>query len=348
MSAPKRDGGGPEYRVLVTGATGFIGGEVVRELARHGHEVVAFVRDPAKARRLGVSGDRIRTAVGDLADRASLETALVDCDAVVHLGALVDPALVSSEADVVRVNRDLAVELGELARAARVRRFVFASSIAAMGFWSGMATSESPCRPVSAYGRSKLEAERGLSALARPDFDVVVLRLPTVYGPGERYNFLELTRAVDRGVFRLIGDGRNVMPLCTTENAARTARGAVEGRLRCGVYLVADAEPYSMARIHRALCSALGKRRPRVRLPKPLALVAGALNQALAARVPAVPSLLTPARVRTLTVDQPFDVRPLLGAGIALDARLEHWVRSTVEDYRRRGELDSARDALTS
>jgi hypothetical protein len=106
------------------------------------------------------------------------------------------------------------------------------------------------------------------------------------------------------------------------------------------VYLVADAEPYPVTRIHRALCSALGIRTPRVRLPKPIAIFAGVLNHALAARV-SVPLLLTPARVRTMTADQPFDVRPLLAAGIEIDAPLEAWVRLTVEDYRRRAELRS-------
>jgi UDP-glucose 4-epimerase len=256
-------------------------------------------------------------------------------DAVVHAAAVVDPALAAQEDLVMRVNRDSAVALGELARAARVRRFVFVSSIAAMGFWSGTATSESACRPVTTYGKAKLEAERRLLELAAPDFDVIVLRLPTVYGPGERYNFLAWASAVDRGVFRLIGNGRNVMPLCTTRNAARAARGAVVGLLPSGVYLVADAEQYSVARIHRALCSALGKRTPRLRLPRTVAFVAGALNQAAAARIPSVPLLLTPARVRTLTVNQPFDVRPLLRAGIELDAPLEEWVGLTVAEYRR-------------
>jgi nucleoside-diphosphate-sugar epimerase len=324
---------------MVTGATGFVGRAVVAELVRRGHDVVALARDVNAARRLGIDGASVRLHSGDLADRASLASAASGCDAVVHAAALVDPALVADEAEVYRVNRDFAVELGRVARDAGIRRFVFVSSIAAMGFWSGAATSTSTCRPESAYGRAKLDAERGLLALATTGFDVVVLRLPTVYGPGERYNFLSWARAVDSGVFRLIGDGGNVMPLCTTANAARAAAHAAEGGLAGGVHLVADAEPYSMTRIHRALLGALGRREPLFRLPHSVAWIAGLANEIASSQVRGVPQILSRARVRTLTADQPFDVHPLLDAGVELDAPLEEWVEATVRDYRNRGAL---------
>jgi nucleoside-diphosphate-sugar epimerase len=324
-------------RVLLTGATGFVGQTLGHELHERGHSLASLVRgaDPsARLERAGVPG---RACPGGLEDANAVRAAVSGADVVVHAAAIVDPALQGDERALCHVNRDLTMELARLAKDAGVRRFVFVSSIAAMGFWSGIATSRSVCRPETAYGRAKLEAEQALASLASIDFEIVMLRLPTVYGPGERYNFLSWARAVDRKIFRIIGKGANVMPLCTTRNAALAVRGAVEGRLGGGVYLVADAEPYSVARIHRALLLAFGRDEPRLQLPRSLAWVAGFVNEAVAARVPGLPVLLTRARVRTLTVDQPFDVRPLLEAGIELDAPLEEWVGRTVEDYRRRG-----------
>jgi UDP-glucose 4-epimerase len=280
-----------------------------------------------------------RAQPGELGDRVALERALEGCDVVVHLAALVDPASDRDEEAQRRITCDATLELAELARKVGVRRFLFMSSIAAMGFFSGRATSGNACRPVSAYGRAKLAAERGLASMSRDRFDVVVLRPPTIYGPGERHNFLTWARAVEQGRFRLIGSGRNVFPLATTQNVARAVSAAVDGRLSRGTFLVADAEPYALVRIHRALLSALGRREPRLRLPRNLALAAGAANELLSGLVHVIPPVLTRARVRTLTADQPFDVSPLVSAGVELDAPLEHWVALTIADYRLRGLL---------
>jgi nucleoside-diphosphate-sugar epimerase len=148
-----------------------------------------------------------------------------------------------------------------------------------------------------------------------------------------------LVRAIDRGLFRLVGRGDNVLPLCTDLNAARAIVAAAHGRVDPGVILVADAEPYPMRRVHAAIARALGRRPPRMHLPLVLARAAGWLNETVSAHVPGVPTLLTRARVRTLVADQPFDVRPLLRAGVAIDAPLEAHVRATVDEQRASGVL---------
>ncbi|MEI8255526.1 MAG: NAD-dependent epimerase/dehydratase family protein, partial [Deltaproteobacteria bacterium] len=232
-----------------------------------------------------------------------------------------------------RENHDATVALARAARDAGVGAFVFVSSIAAMGFASGPVRRDGPCAPVTAYGRAKLEAERAVLGIDGPR--VVVLRPPTVYGPGERYNFLALTQSVARGVFRVIGSGWNVMPLCTRENVARACVAGAEGSVPAGIHHVADDARYSMNRVHRAITAALGVGHPRVHLPVPLALAAGLANEAVS--YIGAPLVLSRARVRTLTADQPFDVASLRDAGVALDARLESEVVRTVEDYRRAG-----------
>lgn len=329
-------------RVLLTGATGFVGKAIARELHEQGHALASLVRgaDPsARLERAGVPG---RACPGDLDDASAVRAAVAQADVVVHAGAVVDPALQADEAALFRVNRDLAVELGQIAKSEGVCRFVFVSSIAAMGFWSGVATGASVCLPETAYGRAKLEAERALSSLASPSFEVSVLRLPTVYGPGEKYNFLAWVRSVDRGLFRIIGNGENHFPLATTENVARVVCAAADGALTSGAYLVADREPYSMKRIHDAILKALGRAPIRRRIPVPIGLAAGVANEVVHRVWRRVPLVLTRARVRTLTVDQRFDVEPLQRAGVLLDAPLEEWVELTIRDYERRGVLRAA------
>lgn len=343
-------------RVLVTGATGFIGQVVARMLmggegggrgsrdsARDERDfarnsVRLLVRPGASQQRLAALGlGGAEVVLGDLLDEGSLARAVSGCAAVIHLAAVVAPSLQGDEAAVERVNHLAAVELARRAREAGCERFVFISSIAAMGFFSGLASAESPCLPETAYGRAKRDAEVGILALQRSGFFPVVLRPPTVYGPGERYNFLSLTRSVRGGLFRVIGPGENTMPLCTCENVARAAIAAALGRVPFGVHLVADDAHYSMNRIHAALASALGVRRPRLRLPRVVAQGAGAANELLHRF--GAPLVLTRSRVRTLTVDQPFDVSSLRAAGVGLDAPLEQAVAATVAEYRSAGVL---------
>lgn len=322
--------------ILVTGATGFIGREVTARLSGRAHSLALLVRGPRAEQRIAAMGLSGSVIEGDLEDAHALDRAVHGIDAVVHLAAIVSPALQRDTGSVRRVNRDGAVMLARAAQRAGARRFVFVSSIAAMGFFSGVATKDSICRPVTDYGRAKLEAERALLEMRASAFDVIVLRPPTVYGPGESYNFLEWVRAIHRGMFRVIGHGNNRFPLATTENVARAACAAAEGQLPGDVYLVADREPYSVKRIHDAVLATLGKRRPMLRIPHPLALGAALVNEGLRSIAPQVPAVLTRARVNTLTVDQRFDLTLLIQAGVPLDAPLEKWVALTIRDYERR------------
>lgn len=316
-------------RIFLTGATGFVGGSVLAALLDAGHSVRALVRSPAAAGRLAAQG--VDTIIGDI-----LEPCRVDgVDAVVHLAAMVDPALFGDARELDAVNRDAAISLADRAQDAGVRTFVFLSSIAAVGFHDEVVTASTPCRPQTPYGRAKRDVEVALRARISPTFCPVILRPPTIIGPGERYNFLGWVRATSRGIFRPIGSGENTFPLVSLTNVARAILASVDGSVPAGVHPLADPARYSVRRIYRAICSALDVRPAQLNIPRPVADLIATLNDAL---VPlGVPQVLGRARVRTMTVDQPFDVGSLLAAGVPLVACLEEQVRITVEDQLRRG-----------
>ncbi len=188
-------------RGAVTGATGFLGGHLVRRLLAEGHEVIAVVRDPAKAAGLGA-----QLLVGDLT--RPIETDLT-ADAFVHAAAL--SSTWGPRADFVAANvtgTDTAVAL---ARRMGVRRFVHISSPSLYFRFAdqlGVREDDPLPPPVNAYAESKRLAE--VRVLAAPDLNPVILRPRGIYGRGDTALLPRLVRAARRGPLPLLRAGQAV------------------------------------------------------------------------------------------------------------------------------------------
>ena len=177
--------------VCVTGASGFIGGALVRRLKDLGKEVVPASRGAAAS------------GIGDLSrrSRAELARALAGADAVYHLAGLHEGSKHATAADFDAVNRQLTLRLFNAACAAGVRAFVWLSTIKVLG-----EVAEAPLRPDAAqapasdYARSKASAERALLDAGRRSTTLAIVRAPLVYGPGVRGNFAALMRLCGTGL----------------------------------------------------------------------------------------------------------------------------------------------------
>jgi nucleoside-diphosphate-sugar epimerase len=180
-------------RVLVTGADGFVGHHLVRDLEGRGIATRSAVR---RLRSTAAYPDTV--AIGDLGRPIDWSEALDGVDQVVHLAARVHDQAASGQ-QMHATNVVATVRLAEQARQSGVRRFVFLSSIKVMGERSdGRPFIETDLpRPEGGYAVSKWAAERELMALASTAFGLTVLRPPLVYGPGVGANFLRLLRACD-------------------------------------------------------------------------------------------------------------------------------------------------------
>jgi nucleoside-diphosphate-sugar epimerase len=273
-------GNGP---VVVTGADGFVGRALCAQLAAASIPWRGLVR---VARHAGVAhGDVVE--VGDLATAtdAQLDAALAGAEAVVHLAGrahvlretAADPLAAFRAANVVATER-----LARAAVRASVGRFVLASTVKV----NGEATAPGrPFRPDDrpapgdAYGVSKLEAERALAAIcAGTALAPLVLRLPLVYGPGVKGNFLALFDEVARGRPLPLGLVRNRRSLLYVGNLADAIVTAlrVEPAPR-GVHFVADAESVAVPDLARAIGDALGMPARLWPIPVSMLRLAGAL-----------------------------------------------------------------------
>ncbi|MGH7827792.1 MAG: NAD-dependent epimerase/dehydratase family protein [Candidatus Binatia bacterium] len=178
--------------VLVIGGAGYIGSVLCRELLRQSYSV--RVLDPllyGQESLAELAGDpRFQLVEGDSRDVSAVFRAMLDMDAVVHLGELVgDPACAFDEKLTLEINLAATKMVAEAAQGCGVKRFIYASSCSVYGASSRTVDERSALNPVSVYARAKIGSEQALLALNGPNFHPVILRFATVYGRSPRPRF---------------------------------------------------------------------------------------------------------------------------------------------------------------
>lgn len=243
-------------KVLVTGATGFVGRALCSDLDAHGFEVVPAVRSKGGLPREAV--------VGNLDASTDWRAALGGCNAVVHLAARVhvmDDKAPDPLALYRATNTDASLNLARQAARAGVKRFVFISSIKVNGEGRDAPYRETDApAPEDAYAVSKWEAEQGLWQIAQETgLEVVVLRPPLVYGPGVKANFRRLLDTVARGWPLPLGAIENRRSLLYLGNFVDAIRVCVEHPAAAGqTFLIDDGQPVSTPELIRALARSMG------------------------------------------------------------------------------------------
>jgi nucleoside-diphosphate-sugar epimerase len=255
-------------RILVTGASGFIGRALVAELANAGHSVRAAMRQPADIFPRSVEV----IAVSDLTRPVEWRPLLRDIGTVVHLAgiAYAEPEIAEQVYD--RVNRQATAELASAAKTNGIGHLIFMSSIRAQ---SGPASNrvlretDAP-RPTDAYGRSKLAAEDAVHAAGVP---FTILRPVLIYGPGVKGNFARLMELARKPWPLPLGLCHNRRSLLARRNLIDAIHLALASSATKGeTYVVADPTPLTLTEIVTALREGEG-RRPGL-LPVPPALIA--------------------------------------------------------------------------
>lgn len=257
-------------RVLVTGATGFVGGHLVDRLLAAGDEVTALVRSPARA--AGMADRGVRLVQGDLHDHAALRDAARAQQVVYHVAALLGA---TDEAEFLRANREgTANVVAAMEAVAPYARLVLVSSLAAAGPAApGRPRKEGePAAPVTMYGRSKLASEEVVRASGLP---WVIARPPAVYGPRDSDNFATLYRLARFGVGPVFGDGSQEVSLVYAPDLAEALRLAgvtpgIEGR----AYFTNHPEVVTTRAIVTGIGKSMGRSVTVLPVPRPVATLA--------------------------------------------------------------------------
>ncbi|WP_339615033.1 NAD-dependent epimerase/dehydratase family protein [uncultured Gilvimarinus sp.] len=247
-----------ERKVLITGANGFIGGHLRAGLLREGgYQVVAGVRQPVNDDEILVSED---LSVEQWGER------LHAVDTVVHAAARAH-VLQESEADPKHLYNQINIEmtraLALAASLAGVRRFIFISSIGVNGVTNTAPFKETDRpAPSGAYACSKYHAEQALWEIAASSaMEIVILRLPLVYGPGVKANFHAMLRWIDSHIPLPLGSVRNKRSLLGVDNLVSFIELAVRHPAAANqLFLLADGEDLSTPELLNTLADGLGSR----------------------------------------------------------------------------------------
>lgn len=263
---------------LITGATGAIGPSVVEAFRHAGYQVRTLTRHVPPA---GLLPSDVTVFAGDVTDQARVAAAMDGVDVVAHLASLlhvVNPAA-TLKREYERVNVEGTATVVNAAVAAGAQRVVLVSTIAVYGSSPAPVDEGSAVRPDTLYGETKLRAEHVALNAQRPDGSSLctVMRAAAVYGPRIKGNYRRLVHALARRRFVQMGDGRSHRALVFDRDlASAIVLGATRQEAAGRVYNVSDGHAHTVNDIVSAICGALGRHPPRVKVPAVVARAAAA------------------------------------------------------------------------
>jgi len=253
--------------VLVTGATGFIGRHLVKKLIELKYQVRCLVRKCSDITYLKTLGVDLYT--GDLLQIHSLNNILDEIDIVYHIAGIVYSRRVR---DFYNGNITATRNLLEVCKNSNVKKFVYVSSIAVYKPPENrtLLTEDSPCEPITVYGRSKLEAEQLVKHyFVKYNLPTVIVRGPIIYGPYEPKiltNFF--LKILKKTKIPIVGNGKNYRSLCYVDNFIEGLILVGENSTSTGkVYNISDKIPYTLNEILKTGFEIVGEKINVIYLP---------------------------------------------------------------------------------
>lgn len=230
-------------KILLTGATGFIGNHFIQYAISHQMITFSFQND----------------------DINTLD--LSDCDAVVHLAALVHQMNCADSEEYEQINLIKTLELAQKAKRAEIKQFIFMSTVKVYGEESDIAYTEAtPCHPQDDYGKSKFHAEQELQKLNDTYFKVSIIRTPVVYGAGVKGNIRNLINLIQKIPILPFGNIQNQRSMVYVGNLCALIECVLEHHAD-GIFLACDDTPLSTSSFIKMIALALRKKLYLIQLP---------------------------------------------------------------------------------
>jgi UDP-glucose 4-epimerase len=325
--------------VVVTGASGFVGRELVQWLSMCGHTGLAVSRTSQTVDCTGW-----RWASREVVLKALEVCERIDCLIHLEVKQHVDSPSASDMLEFQTVNVDGVRQWLEWCSRTGVERVIHLSSIKAVGDSELAQDETSDSQPTTLYGASKREAENIVRAWAgaKPGRTAVVLRPAVIYGPGTTANVFAMLKSIDHRHFFLIGNGATIKSLVSVKNVVAAVEYLMM-RANAGfeVYNVVDHDIYSVRAIASMLAKYLGRRDWFPSLPLLVARAAVAMGE-IASRLVGIKFPLTRSRLSALIQTTKFSSAKLISAGFEHPQSTEDGMRCMVDWYRRQQSLSRA------
>jgi nucleoside-diphosphate-sugar epimerase len=254
-------------RVLITGATGLLGGHLIKELQQRGEDIRALVLPVENADKLEKQG--VEVVRGDITDASTLEPAVQDVELIFHLAGMM--GVWRPLADYRLVNVTGSENLYKAAQKAGVRRYVHTSSHTVYGLGYGRFLTENDAlRPdPDPYSLTKAEGDRLMRRLMlNSEVETVILRPGTFFGPGDRLHFGRMAQKMKDGKGVIIGRGDNALPFCyVTDVVQGFMLAAYHENAPGNVYNITNDRPLTQLEMFNAIADAVDGVRPTRHLP---------------------------------------------------------------------------------
>lgn len=330
-------------KILVTGATGFIGAHLVKKLLESNNNVTCLVRDENKGKKL-VQQYGVAYVLGDITKEESLSSLNDEFEIIFHLAAMGHVSAVSEEACQTFINineggtRNL---INHFKGSAILKKFIHFSSTAAMGpIGKSILDETSTPNPKTPYQISKNRSEQlSLKAYSEFGFPTVVIRPCMVYGVGGYGEFYKFCKLMKKGVFPKVGLGDNLTPLVNVQDVVQAAINAMYYG-HCGeAYIIASEKSIRMDELHTLIMKNIGCKSPYVYVPSWMALAGAKILENICQLIGKEP-IVTYRNIKSTIIDRTFCIdKAKKDLKYCPSVSFEKGISETIAWYKKNGKI---------